>query len=135
MSEMIEEVAKAIWDVRRAHANKAGIWLEFWGDGSIPKENGIMEEARAAIEAMRDLPGDPGPRYTAGEYSRRTQEAMVDDALGGSQVSLSNHRLPEPFTRRQDHPKIGLLAGFPEAVVNTELPVHPVSVVSLPGCG
>ena len=37
---------------------------------------------RTTIEAIRDLPGDPGPRYTAGEYSRRTQEAMVDDALG-----------------------------------------------------
>lgn len=37
--------------------------------------------ARAAIEAMRELPEEPGPRYTAGEYSRRTQAAMVDDAL------------------------------------------------------
>lgn len=37
--------------------------------------------ARRAIAEMRELPGDPGPRYTAGEYSRRTQEAMVDDAL------------------------------------------------------
>jgi hypothetical protein len=37
--------------------------------------------ARAAIEAMRELPGEPGPRYTSGEYSRRTQAAMVDDAL------------------------------------------------------
>jgi hypothetical protein len=39
-------------------------------------------QAIAAIEAMRELPGDPGPRYNAGEYSRRTQDAMVDDALG-----------------------------------------------------
>jgi hypothetical protein len=37
---------------------------------------------RAAIEAMRELPGEPGPRYTAGEYSRRSHEAMIDDALG-----------------------------------------------------
>lgn len=37
--------------------------------------------ARAAIEAMRELPEEPGPRYIAGEYSRRTQCAMVDDAL------------------------------------------------------
>ncbi len=42
--------------------------------------------ARAAIEAMRELPGEPGPRYTAGEYSRRTQEAMVDDALSLTKV-------------------------------------------------
>lgn len=40
-----------------------------------------LAAARAAIEAMRELPGNPGPRYTAGEYSRRTQDAMVDDAL------------------------------------------------------
>jgi hypothetical protein len=31
---------------------------------------------------MRELPGEPGPRYTAGEYSRRSHEAMIDDALG-----------------------------------------------------
>ena len=37
--------------------------------------------ARAVLEAIRDLPGEPGPRYTAGEYSRRNQQAMVDDAL------------------------------------------------------
>ncbi len=41
----------------------------------------LREAARAVIEGMRELPSDPGPRYTAGEYSRRTQEAMVDDAL------------------------------------------------------
>lgn len=37
---------------------------------------------RAVLEAMRELPAEPGPRYCAGEYSRRTQESMVDDALG-----------------------------------------------------
>ena len=31
---------------------------------------------------MRDLPEEPGPRYTAREYSRKNIEAMVDDALG-----------------------------------------------------
>lgn len=54
MSEMIEQVAKAMWDARRAYANDHGIFLEFWGDGSIPRANGIMDEARAAIEAMRE---------------------------------------------------------------------------------
>lgn len=38
--------------------------------------------ARAVIKSLRDLPEEPGPRYTAGEYSRKTQEAMVDEALG-----------------------------------------------------
>lgn len=54
MIDMVEEVAKAMWDVRRANANNAGVELEFWGDGAVPKANGIMDEARAAIEAMRE---------------------------------------------------------------------------------
>lgn len=41
----------------------------------------LREAASAVIEAMRELPEEPGPRYLAGEYSRRTQEAMIDDAL------------------------------------------------------
>lgn len=65
MSEMIERVAEAIMRVE-----------------AEDKISDYYKWARAAIEAMRELPGDPGPRYTAGEYSRRTQEAMVDDALG-----------------------------------------------------
>lgn len=66
MSEMIERVAKAIRNSSmRVHLTDEQLHLA----------------ARAAIEAMRELPGDPGPRYDAGEYSRRNQEAMVDDAL------------------------------------------------------
>ena len=37
--------------------------------------------ARSIFEEMRDLPSEPGPRYTDGEYSRRSHEAMIDDAL------------------------------------------------------
>jgi hypothetical protein len=65
MSEMEERVARALRD-------------------SLPKSfivEDLRSAARAAISAMRELPGEPGPRYTAGEYSRRSQEAMVDDAL------------------------------------------------------
>lgn len=50
-------------------------------DDEITQE-AVLRLARAAIEAMRELPEEPGPRYSAGEYSRRTQESMVDDALG-----------------------------------------------------
>lgn len=83
MSETVERVAKAMWEARRAYAHlHDGIDLEAWGDGTIPRLNGIMGEARAAIEAMRELPEQPGPRYSAGEYSRRNHEAMIDDALG-----------------------------------------------------
>lgn len=65
--EMIERVANAI--LAEQESNRS----------AFPSN---LDLARAAIKAMRELPGDPGPRYTAGEYSRRTQEAMVDDALG-----------------------------------------------------
>ena len=41
----------------------------------------LREAARAVFEAIRELPSEPGPRYTAGEYSRRSHEAMIDDAL------------------------------------------------------
>lgn len=59
MSKMIERVARGIWEKRRLMAMEAhGIELEGWGDGSIPRANHIFEEARAAIEAMRE-PTDP----------------------------------------------------------------------------
>lgn len=54
MNEIVEQAAKAMWDTRRAHANNAGIDLEVWGDGTIPKANGIMAEARAALESIRE---------------------------------------------------------------------------------
>jgi hypothetical protein len=67
--DMIERVAKAI---------EQGIAdLDLRGPGPLD----YASVARAAIEAMRELPTEPGPRYTAGEYSRRTQDAMVNDAL------------------------------------------------------
>ena len=92
MSDMIEQVAKAMWDVRRAHAmNEAGIELEFWGDGTIPKANGIMDEARAAIEAMREPTDEmvaagerlePDYQYFMPDYWR----AMIEVALSPSQT-------------------------------------------------
>lgn len=90
MSEMIEQVAKAMWDVRRAHANNAGIELEFWDDGTIPKANGIMDEARAALEAMREPTKAMIARitYYDTEYDQCTDEMateqwqkMIDEAL------------------------------------------------------
>jgi hypothetical protein len=62
MTEIVKRLA-AILDVAR--------------DGAANSE----EIVRRLIEAMRELPEQPGPRYTAGEYSRRNHEAMVDDIL------------------------------------------------------
>lgn len=41
----------------------------------------LREAVRAVLVAIRELPEQPGPRYEAGDYSRRNQESMVDDAL------------------------------------------------------
>jgi hypothetical protein len=54
---------------------------EVWNSLPEKSRDYYRVQSRAAIEAMRELPENPGPRYDAGEYSRRTQEAMVDDAL------------------------------------------------------
>lgn len=71
MSELVRKVAIAIRD---ADASKNGCAADAAPEYFLPL-------ARAAIEAMRFLPEEPGPGYTAGEYSRRNQAAMVDDAL------------------------------------------------------
>lgn len=80
MSEMIERVARAIcesqdldWDAQLSPMTS--------GSGADDEQEAYRVMARAAIEAMRGLPEEPGPRYIAGEYSRRTQAAMIDDAL------------------------------------------------------
>lgn len=52
--EMIERVARAMWEVRRTKAKLASIDLEEWGDGSIPEANYILEEACSAIRVMRE---------------------------------------------------------------------------------
>jgi hypothetical protein len=74
MSEMIERMARAIY---------AGAYpkFKFENDAQHIRDH-YRTVARAAIEAMRELPEEPGPRYTNGDYSRRSQAAMVDDALG-----------------------------------------------------
>jgi hypothetical protein len=58
MSEMIERVARAMWEVRRQKAGLVPVELEPWGDGSIPRANHIMDEARAALEAMLEEASD-----------------------------------------------------------------------------
>lgn len=69
MSEMIDRARIAVTEVLRQQDLPPGAYID--------SEAIVL----AVIRAMRELPEDPGPNYTAGEYSRRTQEAMVDDAL------------------------------------------------------
>lgn len=68
--DLVKRVAKAIAD--NIQAALPSVYVH-----SIDYESA----AHAAIEAMRELPSDPGPRYDAGEYSRRSQVAMIEDAL------------------------------------------------------
>jgi hypothetical protein len=51
--KVLESVARAMWEQRRRAAKIVDIDLEEWGDGSVPAANGVMDEARVAIEAMR----------------------------------------------------------------------------------
>ncbi len=52
--ELKERVARAIWARRRAFAMlENGIELEPWGDGRIPEANGVIFEAMAAIEVIK----------------------------------------------------------------------------------
>lgn len=66
MSELVERVARAY--AKCAYGIETN-WQQF------------DDEAREIILAMRELPAEPGPRYAAGEYSRRNHAAMIDDAL------------------------------------------------------
>ncbi len=50
----LEQIARAMWEQRSIFFAAQGIDLDGWGNGSIPTANGIMEEARAAVEAMRE---------------------------------------------------------------------------------
>ena len=43
-----------------------------------------IERLRKENHRLRELPEEPGPRYSAGEYSRRNHAAMIEDALAYS---------------------------------------------------
>lgn len=80
---MIELVAMAMWEARRVCTRKLGLAefdLEGWGDGSVPRANGIMEEAHAAIEAMRDVPAICYDEYNLGKVWRDTTSTEVWNA-------------------------------------------------------
>lgn len=53
MSEMIERVARAIWNIRREEEDRCDMELEDMGE-----DHPVWSEARAAIEAMREPTAD-----------------------------------------------------------------------------
>lgn len=90
--DKIEQVAREMWEVRRQKAGLVQIELEEWGDGSIPRANHIMDEARAAIEAMREptmemlLAAAPYPAHLVAErndvdYTSNMQAATAADRM------------------------------------------------------
>lgn len=88
--ELVERVAKAMWIARCAHTMRtAGIELEAWGDdGVVPLANGIIEEAIAAIEAMR-VPTEAMYKAASAYQDRLTPfysgyQAAIDAALSRS---------------------------------------------------
>lgn len=82
MSEMVEQGARAMWEERRRHARSMGIELEEWGDGSIPKANNIMGEARAMLAAMCEPTSDMIEVATIHfDSGKRMYQAMIDEAL------------------------------------------------------
>ena len=53
--QIIELIAKSIWGKRREHVARSGVDLEEWGDGKIPRLNGIFEEAKAAYDTIVEV--------------------------------------------------------------------------------
>lgn len=54
-SEMIERAARAAWEKRREMAKRnMNIDVEPFGDGTIPRANGIFDEVIAIFEAIRE---------------------------------------------------------------------------------
>ena len=52
-----------------------------WELGIVPFED-IEQIVKTVVAALRELPELPGPRYSAGGYSRHNIDAFVDDVLG-----------------------------------------------------
>ncbi|MFL6948261.1 MAG: hypothetical protein ACJ8FU_08695 [Xanthobacteraceae bacterium] len=85
---MVERVARAMWEQRRVYARERGIDLEEWGAGSTPEANGITDEARAAIAAMREPTNemvdaaDEAADYNISQdaHIRASWRAMIDAA-------------------------------------------------------
>jgi hypothetical protein len=94
MSEVVERVARAMWAHRQRWALSNGLALDDWGDGTVPNANGIMDEAKDAVSAMRICTpemleagcmahpeGDYHAGTTLGDIIRAEWEAMCDEAL------------------------------------------------------
>lgn len=65
MNEMIERAARAVWEKRReACLRLYGDELEPFGDGAVPRMNGVFDEVIAIFQAIRE----PTDDMIAGAY-------------------------------------------------------------------
>jgi hypothetical protein len=93
MNEMIEKLAKAMLEF-----NSPAEYIDQVPDGgwsSLLNDAGRdywRAKARHFFEIIRELPEEPGPRYAAGEYSRSSHEAMIDDVLNTLGQTLREER-------------------------------------------
>ena len=87
MSEMIERVARAIYDKSPIYTAKPNIGEPMhaltWDEAEKYGREDYFDQARAAIEAMREpTPGMLNhPSYIQGEWSRRNVESFIDAAI------------------------------------------------------
>jgi ribosomal protein S12 methylthiotransferase accessory factor YcaO len=85
VSEIIERMAMAIWELRRQRASKAGIELAKWEDELEGLRQDVRAEVRVSLEAAREPTGAMviAGRYPAGggPEAEATWEAMIDAAL------------------------------------------------------
>lgn len=81
-----ELLARAVWKQRIAYAKMEGMVLEPWGDGSYARANGVFEEVRAMLLALRDpTPGMvKASNKTANSHAADKWRAIIDYVLGGS---------------------------------------------------
>ncbi len=77
MGEMIERAAEAIYRSQEWDFTSG----ESFSDLTDGCKHVFRTAARAAIEAISELPEEPGPNYRVGGYSRRNIREMVEDVL------------------------------------------------------
>lgn len=87
MSEMIERIAKAIWEVRQPNPPGHAAWEDYSGFGPSKTERSFtLAQARAAIQAMREptlemLKSGGQTPFHGADTPRVFWQAMIDEAL------------------------------------------------------
>jgi hypothetical protein len=84
VSEIIERMAMAIWELRRQRASKAGIELAKWEDELEGLRQDVRAEVRVSLEAGREPTEDmiyAGNGESGHGRDIQVWQAMIDAAL------------------------------------------------------